>query len=88
MSSAYESILTPRQNEIIRLISDGKTTKQISGELSISVSMVKVHRADILKRMKVGNIVHAVARYNWRWIVPFIGLLWNWTVSILQLTDS
>ena len=45
------SNLTPREDEILRLIHKGYTNKQISGELGISVQTVKTHIQHILSKL-------------------------------------
>ena len=43
--------LTPRQQEIVRLIGDGKSTSQIADELDLSESTVSLHRHNIRKAL-------------------------------------
>lgn len=43
-----EHILTPREREIIKLIADGKTSKEIADILFISYRTVERHRANIM----------------------------------------
>ncbi len=43
--------LTPRELEVLKLIAEGKTSKQIAGLLVVSVKTVERHRADILHRL-------------------------------------
>jgi len=49
--------LPPRQREILQLIAEGKSTKQIALSLKISVKTVDTHRSLLMKRLNV----HAVA---------------------------
>ncbi|MFC4108223.1 response regulator [Micromonospora zhanjiangensis] len=46
-----ESILTPREEEIIKLIAEGNTAKEIAEALVISVKTVDRHRANILQKL-------------------------------------
>src|SRR5690606_31165243 len=46
-----ESILTPREEEIVKLIAEGNSAKQIAETLSISVKTVDRHRANILQKL-------------------------------------
>lgn len=48
--------LTPRQNEILRLVSQGNTNRDIARRLSISVRTVEVHRFNLMRRLKVRNV--------------------------------
>lgn len=45
--------LTVRQEEILRLIADGLSNKQIAGRLSIELSTVKNHVHNLLERLQV-----------------------------------
>jgi DNA-binding NarL/FixJ family response regulator len=43
--------LTPRELEVLKLIAEGKTSKQIAETLVLSIKTVERHRADILHRL-------------------------------------
>jgi DNA-binding NarL/FixJ family response regulator len=45
------SALTPREDQVIKLIAEGNTSKQIAEVLTISVKTVERHRANILQRL-------------------------------------
>jgi DNA-binding NarL/FixJ family response regulator len=47
--------LTARQREILKLIAEGHTSKEIAGMLNISVKTVLGHRADIMKNLGLRN---------------------------------
>jgi len=47
--------LTPREREVLRLLAEGKSTKQIAGQLSISVKTAEFHRARIREKLKIGD---------------------------------
>lgn len=53
-------VLTEREKEILRLIHDGKPSKQIADCLGISVHTVNRHRQNIIAKLSVGNSVEAV----------------------------
>lgn len=46
-----ESILTPREEEIVKLIAEGSSAKEIADTLVISVKTVDRHRANILQKL-------------------------------------
>lgn len=48
--------LTPRQREILQLIAEGKTVKEIAGQLSISAKTVETHRARLMKRLDIYDV--------------------------------
>ena len=54
--------LTPRQREILQLIAEGKSTKQIALALEISVKTVDTHRSLLMKRLDIHDVA-ALVRY-------------------------
>ncbi len=55
-------VLTTRETEVLRLIADGKTTKEIATILLISVKTAECHRTRILQKFGVHESVSAVRR--------------------------
>jgi FixJ family two-component response regulator len=43
--------LSPRQREVMRLVSAGKRNKQVAGDLGLSEITVKIHRAAAMRKM-------------------------------------
>jgi DNA-binding NarL/FixJ family response regulator len=52
--------LTPRQREILRLIAQGHTTKEIAQQLAISVKTVETHRAQLMERLDIYDVARLV----------------------------
>ena len=52
--------LSPRQREVLRLIAEGRTTKQIAHELEISVKTVETHRAQLMERLGIHDVAGLV----------------------------
>ena len=52
--------LTPRQREILQLVAEGHTTKQIAKRLHIGMKTVDAHRAQIMERLDIHNIAGLV----------------------------
>lgn len=52
--------LSPRQREVLRLIAEGRTTKQIAQELEISVKTVETHRAQLMERLGIHDVAGLV----------------------------
>lgn len=50
------SRLTPREQEIVRLVADSKTNKEIASLLSISVRTVETHRSNIMEKLGIHSI--------------------------------
>lgn len=57
--------LTSRQREILQLIAEGRSTKEIAGVLNLSVKTVETHRAQLMERLKIYDIAGLV-RYALR----------------------
>jgi DNA-binding NarL/FixJ family response regulator len=49
-------ILTPRQREILQLIAEGRSTKEIAQRLSISVKTVETHRGKLMERLQIYDV--------------------------------
>lgn len=59
--------LTSRQREIVQLLAEGKTSKEVSALLNLSVKTVETHRANIMKRLSchsVSDLVRYAVRNN------------------------
>ena len=56
--------LTPRQNEIIQLIAEGFSNKEIANRLGLTEGTVKQQNHKIFKAMEVNNRVEASNRYR------------------------
>lgn len=52
--------LSPRQREVLRLIAEGRTTKQIAQMLKISVKTVETHRAQLMERLDIHDVAGLV----------------------------
>jgi two-component system secretion response regulator SsrB len=55
-------ILTPRQRDILRLVSIGHTNREIAEVLEISVRTVEVHRFNLMRRLNVRNVAQLLRR--------------------------
>jgi FixJ family two-component response regulator len=52
--------LTPREREILALVTAGLMNKQIAGELHVSEITVKIHRGHVMKKMGAGSLADLV----------------------------
>jgi DNA-binding NarL/FixJ family response regulator len=57
--------LTPREREIVQLLAEGKTNRQIATLLGITPKTVETHRSTIMKKLDVHSIV-GIVRYALR----------------------
>ena len=62
------SFLSVREKEILKMIQDGKRSKEIAELLYISINTVNRHRQNILEKLRVGNMTEAcmmAAKLRW-----------------------
>ena len=52
--------LTRRQIEVLRLVAEGRRTREIAKELKLSVKTVESHRGELMKRLGVRDVVSLV----------------------------
>jgi len=57
-----DSPLSPREEEILQLLADGRTPSEVAKELFISRNTVRNHLASIYEKLDVGDRTHAVVR--------------------------
>jgi DNA-binding NarL/FixJ family response regulator len=50
------SALSPRQQEVLRLVAEGNSTKGIARVLELSTKTVDVHRAQIMQRLDIHDV--------------------------------
>jgi DNA-binding NarL/FixJ family response regulator len=58
---------TPRETEIVRLLAEGKSNKEIALELGITVRTVETHRAKIMRKVGVhslAELIHYAIRHK------------------------
>ncbi len=53
---AFIERLTPRQREILQLVAERHSTKDIAGILSISIKTVETHRAQLMERLDIHDV--------------------------------
>lgn len=52
--------LTPREQEIVKLIAQGKMAKEISGMLNVSIHTIYTHRKNIMKKLNISSPVELI----------------------------
>jgi FixJ family two-component response regulator len=53
-------LLTPREREVLTLIVSGMANKQVGGELGITEITVKMHRGNVMRKMKADSFAQLV----------------------------
>jgi FixJ family two-component response regulator len=59
LRESYDS-LTPRERQVMTLVASGLLNKQVGGELGISEVTVKVHRGQVMRKMKADSLAALV----------------------------
>lgn len=54
------SVLTPREREIIQLLAEGQTSRQIAASLHVSVKTVETHRQQIMNKLNVHSVADLI----------------------------
>ena len=53
---AAASVLTPRQREVLQLVAEGRSTKQVAAHLHVSTKTVDTHRHEIMNKLGLRSI--------------------------------
>jgi len=59
-ATASQADLTERQREILKLIAEGRSAKEIAFQLGISPKTVEAHRAQIMERLQISDVAGLV----------------------------
>jgi DNA-binding NarL/FixJ family response regulator len=51
------SVLTPREREVIQLLAEGKTTKEVATTLNLSVKTAETHRTNLMRKLDLHSVV-------------------------------
>ena len=62
--------LTARQKEILRLVAQGFTNREIGERLDISVRTVEVHRFNLMRRLRVRNVAQLLRQALAHRLIP------------------
>jgi len=54
------AMLTPREREVLSQVVSGKRNRQIAADLGTVEKTIKVHRAHLMKKLKVGSLAELV----------------------------
>jgi DNA-binding NarL/FixJ family response regulator len=54
--SSEQNSLTPREREVIQLLAEGKTTKEVAVALSLSVKTAETHRTNLMRKLDLHSV--------------------------------
>jgi FixJ family two-component response regulator len=52
--------LSPREREVLELVTRGKANKMVAGDLGVSQRTVEIHRAHVMQKMEAGSLAELV----------------------------
>src|SRR3984885_4617027 len=55
-STNGQYVLTPREREVIQLVAEGKTTKEIATALGLSVKTAETHRTNLMRKLDLHSV--------------------------------
>ncbi len=53
---SVQAVLTPREREILQLIAEGRSTKEIASALHVSIKTVETHRQHVMEKLGIRSI--------------------------------
>ena len=54
MHALYDT-LTPREREVIKMLAEGNSVRQIAGMLGLSVKTVEAHKFNLMRKLNIHN---------------------------------
>jgi DNA-binding NarL/FixJ family response regulator len=61
-AGSSEPLLTPRQRQVLQLIAEGRSTREIADQLHLSVKTIETHRAELMRRLDIHDVA-GLTRY-------------------------
>jgi two-component system, NarL family, response regulator NreC len=62
------TVLTSREQEVMRLLAEGRTVREVAGELALSVKTVEAHKLNLMRKLDIHNrasLVEYAAQQGW-----------------------
>ncbi len=64
------AVLTAREQEVMRLLAEGRTVREVASELSLSVKTVEAHKLNLMRKLDIHNRASLVEYAMQRGLVP------------------
>ena len=55
-----DAVLGAREREVLQLIAEGWSTKQIASHLYVSIKTIETHRANLMRKLDAGSVADLV----------------------------
>ncbi len=52
--------LTPREHEVMQMVTEGRSNKEIANALGVSAKTIEAHRARVMEKMQAGSLAELV----------------------------
>jgi RNA polymerase sigma factor (sigma-70 family) len=52
--------LTPREREVMEMVTEGRSNKEIANTLGVSAKTIEAHRARVMEKMRAGSLAELV----------------------------
>jgi two-component system response regulator NreC len=62
---ARASVLTLREQEVMRLLAEGRTVREVAAELSLSIKTIEAHKLNLMRKLDIHNrtsLIESAAR--------------------------
>jgi DNA-binding NarL/FixJ family response regulator len=59
-TTSTEDHLTPREREVVQLLANGKTAKEVAASLGLSVKTVEAHRSNVMRKLQIHSVSELV----------------------------
>jgi DNA-binding NarL/FixJ family response regulator len=53
---SVKAVLTPREREVIQLLAEGKTSKEVAVALKLSVKTAETHRTNLMRKLDLHSV--------------------------------
>ncbi len=67
---ARGTVLTSREQEVMRLLAEGRTVREVASELSLSVKTVEAHKLNLMRKLDIHNRATLVEYAAQRGLIP------------------
>ena len=54
-STVRPHLLTSREQEVVKLLAEGKTVKEVANDLSLSIKTVEAHKLNLMRKLNIHN---------------------------------
>jgi DNA-binding NarL/FixJ family response regulator len=58
--SGYQFSVTARELQILKLLAEGKTNREVGASLTVSVRTVEAHRASLMRKLELGSLTDLI----------------------------